>query len=252
MKTMTTKSVLLVLVMAAGCGEVTAMMEADAAGEAGTAGPGGGGASGGGSQGGTAGSSGGTGAPAGGASGTGTAGAAGSSAGHGGGGSPVECSITFPLLCNGTCIDPKNDPNNCGGCGNACPVNECCVNSTCCGASGSAGRGGTTGTAGTQGRGGAGGSTGTGGGSGCSPACPSGLSCVGGICTSSPTGNTSCGFSPNRSACYQPAGVITSRDGYHCFDCDVASECWFPDYKGNGSQAVADRGLCVLSCDSCK
>src|SRR5207237_1744920 len=32
--------------------------------------------------------------------------------------------------CSGTCVDTKNDPKNCGGCGTTCPTGSC-VSSVC-------------------------------------------------------------------------------------------------------------------------
>lgn len=182
------------------------------------------------------------------------------------------CTGTGQMLCGSpaNCINTAASSANCGSCGHACTAGMTCTNGSCTG-------GGSAGTTGAGGSGSAG-ATGSvdagpagcpGGGQklcdntcvdttgnashcgACNNACQTGFTCVGGICTSSPTGNTSCGFSPNRTPCYQPAGVIISRDGYYCFDCDVASECWFPDSKGTGSQSAADRGLCVNSCSSC-
>lgn len=34
-------------------------------------------------------------------------------------------------LCGSTCVDTKNDPTNCGGCGNACPAGQACVAGQC-------------------------------------------------------------------------------------------------------------------------
>jgi hypothetical protein len=33
--------------------------------------------------------------------------------------------------CSGQCVDVLVDPNNCGGCGKACPMFQFCVNGTC-------------------------------------------------------------------------------------------------------------------------
>ena len=34
-------------------------------------------------------------------------------------------------LCGTTCIDPQNDPDNCGKCGNACPLAQVCSSGQC-------------------------------------------------------------------------------------------------------------------------
>ena len=38
--------------------------------------------------------------------------------------------------CAGSCIDPSNDPDNCGGCGNVCPTGQVCMEGQCVCASG--------------------------------------------------------------------------------------------------------------------
>jgi hypothetical protein len=35
------------------------------------------------------------------------------------------------VCCNGTCRNPSNDRNNCGGCGTVCPANEICCSGRC-------------------------------------------------------------------------------------------------------------------------
>lgn len=37
------------------------------------------------------------------------------------------------LVCNGICVDPKTDPNNCGSCGNVCLGADTCQNGVCTG-----------------------------------------------------------------------------------------------------------------------
>ncbi|HBQ16645.1 MAG TPA: hypothetical protein DEF51_37760, partial [Myxococcales bacterium] len=38
--------------------------------------------------------------------------------------------------CSGSCVDPRFDPNNCGGCGTACADGEVCNAGTCAGSCG--------------------------------------------------------------------------------------------------------------------
>jgi hypothetical protein len=43
-----------------------------------------------------------------------------------------SCGGCGGLLCCGTrCVDPMNDPNNCGGCGRACPPGNVCSGGNC-------------------------------------------------------------------------------------------------------------------------
>jgi len=46
------------------------------------------------------------------------------------------CVLTDPdkdLVCNGVCVDPKTDPNNCGSCDNPCLGGDTCQNGICIG-----------------------------------------------------------------------------------------------------------------------
>jgi hypothetical protein len=46
-------------------------------------------------------------------------------------GQPCEfTSISRGICCGTTCVDPGNDDNNCGGCGNTCPGSFCAVASS--------------------------------------------------------------------------------------------------------------------------
>jgi hypothetical protein len=43
-----------------------------------------------------------------------------------------RCPPGLPDLCNdGDCVDPANDPNNCGGCGNICAPGQACCGGIC-------------------------------------------------------------------------------------------------------------------------
>ena len=47
------------------------------------------------------------------------------------------CQIEGWLICDRVCVDPKNDPHHCGGCGRTCDGDGVCVDGTCqdaCGA----------------------------------------------------------------------------------------------------------------------
>ncbi len=41
------------------------------------------------------------------------------------------CPSTSQVSCNGTCVDPQNDPGNCGSCGNACDMTSLCSHGAC-------------------------------------------------------------------------------------------------------------------------
>src|SRR5262245_23599823 len=121
--TMTMRAVVLVALMAIGCGEVTAAMtepdggDAGAAGTSGSAGAAAGGA-GGSSAAGTSGSAGDTGG-AGTSGGAGTTGAAGATGQAGTGGAP--CSVSpGDQVCGGNCTNVFRDTYNCGRCGVVC------------------------------------------------------------------------------------------------------------------------------------
>ena len=43
----------------------------------------------------------------------------------GGSGDTVTFCAAPEILCAGVCLDPTNDPNNCGACGKVCPSNSC-------------------------------------------------------------------------------------------------------------------------------
>ena len=39
---------------------------------------------------------------------------------------------TPPIVCNGPCVQPNNDNQNCGGCGKACAQYQNCVSGVGC------------------------------------------------------------------------------------------------------------------------
>ena len=45
---------------------------------------------------------------------------------------PVTCPTNKPLACGQTCVNPGNDPDNCGKCGEICSANTTCSNGECC------------------------------------------------------------------------------------------------------------------------
>jgi hypothetical protein len=134
---------LVVLVaLASGCGSSsTSLPPADAGtggapgsgGSGGTPGRGGGGGAFGGSGGATGGSGGATGG-----SGGATGGSGGSTGGSGGAGADAGASCDcgafagYRMCCGGRCVNPQNDPTNCGGCGNRCQNDKpLCEGGTC-------------------------------------------------------------------------------------------------------------------------
>jgi len=116
---------LILVLLVAGCGEVTAMLDVDGgdAGGTGGASAGSAGTSGAAGEDGSAGATGAAGT-------TGVAGSGGSAAG--GGGSGVVCQAPGQMMCStGVCFDTRTDSANCGACGNACPANAACADSKC-------------------------------------------------------------------------------------------------------------------------
>ncbi len=74
-----------------------------------------------------------------------------------------ECRASF-LDCNGQCVDPENDPANCGGCARSCDPGVICESALCGGTPDSstsdAGASGSSSSAGSSGSGGAAGEAG--------------------------------------------------------------------------------------------
>ena len=127
-----------------------------------------------------------------------------------------------PLLdCDGSCVDPRFDPSNCGGCGVACGEGEVCADGTCalsCGAGTTACDGVCVDTAVDPAHCG-----------GCGVTCAADEFCQAGVCSFKCSGGTVfCG-----DAC-----VNTSSDPAHCGGCNV--EC--------GAGEVCDSGACALQC----
>jgi len=43
----------------------------------------------------------------------------------------VEYCQTDQLRCEGTCVDPQNDPKHCGTCDTVCPTGQVCTAGSC-------------------------------------------------------------------------------------------------------------------------
>jgi hypothetical protein len=43
----------------------------------------------------------------------------------------AESTCEASMTCDGACVDEQTDPENCGGCGQACSANESCVDASC-------------------------------------------------------------------------------------------------------------------------
>jgi len=137
-------------------------------------------------------------------------------------------------LCDGTCIDPQNDPDNCGKCGSACPLAQVCSSGKCAqecpsGNSVCTPDGGTRGycidTKSDNGNCGK-----------CGAACASGQTCVNGSCSSAcATGSTLC--SPDSGT---PYCANLKNDQGNCGQCGKA--CL--------SDQLCSSGNCVGSCTS--
>jgi hypothetical protein len=134
----------LCLVLAGGCGSSALPSSDGSAGTGGSVGSGGtpgtGGATGGspGTGGASTGGAPGTGGATGGAPGTGgspaTGGAPGTGGSPGDGGTGCNCGVFAPYrkCCGSRCVNPANDPLNCGDCGNRCPADKpLCDGGTC-------------------------------------------------------------------------------------------------------------------------
>jgi hypothetical protein len=48
-----------------------------------------------------------------------------------GAGGKSDTSMPCTAMCGGGCADLKTDPNDCGKCGKACPMNAMCVQGSC-------------------------------------------------------------------------------------------------------------------------
>ncbi|HET9934780.1 MAG TPA: hypothetical protein VFQ35_28945 [Polyangiaceae bacterium] len=144
---------------------------------------------------------------------------------------------TGRIVCDGECVDPQTDPNNCGKCGNQCAPGLICSAADCVapGGSGGAGSGGTGGvtsggTGGIVSQAGAGaggeGAIGTGGGAGESSG---GNQNQGGSGGTTPSGGTSGGptaGSGGEGGEFNPC-VPPFKSADHCGDCNT--QCVQPD-----------------------
>ena len=136
------------------------------------------------------------------------------------------------LVCGAICVEPSNDPDNCGACGNACGASEVCSNGKC-GSSCSAGTlctpdGGKAICANT--------STDTKNCGSCGNACGNGQTCTNGKCT----GGNAC--SGTQTACPGDGGttcVDTQTDPNHCGNC--ATAC-LPNLQ------LCTEGACASAC----
>ncbi|MFZ5893247.1 MAG: hypothetical protein ACOY0T_19460 [Myxococcota bacterium] len=149
---------------------------------------------------------------------------------------------TGRLFCDGDCIDPQTDPNNCGKCGNQCAPGLVCSSSDCVapgGAGGTGGGGGST-SGGRFGEGGGGaageagfgtggnaggetsGGTGNAGNAGSNNAGNAGTSQQGGRGGGSSTSGGSGGEGGQPDVCVPPY-----KTADHCGDCDT--QCQQPN-----------------------
>ena len=131
------------------------------------------------------------------------------------------------LPCNGTCVDPSTDRDNCGGCGSVCGPNDLCVDSACqpcpvgqsaCGTSGAAFCADLQTNDENCGV--------------CGKPCPHGTSCSQGVCTCP---LTTCGAD-----C-----VDTTSDVSHCGACDVTCSASAPN-----EIATCVKSQCNVGCAS--
>lgn len=162
--------------------------------------------------------------------------------------------------CGSTCADTKEDPDNCGACGQVCSTGQECQEGVCTGGEGGAGGGGAGGTGGTGG------------------GCAEGQTDCAGSCVTLETDPTHCGscevvcspgYTCADSVCVCPAAT-TECDGAcldlqsdvaHCGACDV--QCGFNQICTAGSCECNDgftacEGTCTnlavnpQHCGSCE
>ena len=147
--------------------------------------------------------------------------------------------------CNGTCVELRRDPLNCGACGTACPSGEVCSAGQCavscqagltdcsgtcantatdnlnCGACGTACPSGELCSAGK-----------------CAVSCQAGLTDCSGTCASTATDNLNCGACGN--AC--PSGELCSAG-----KCAVSCQAGLVNCNGSCVDPLADRSYCGAS-----
>ena len=159
------------------------------------------------------------------------------------------------LKCNGVCINPQSDFNNCGTCGNVCGQGQTCDGGTCVGGGGDCGDcpantvcengncvaapdrcGGPTGICDADGT-------------------PCGTSATGETCTCERTveGNNVCVDGAN--ACPQVVECTTSQDcedrlGFHFFCQEAKQSVNFPGQFCGCGFGTATGKVCVAECDN--
>jgi Stigma-specific protein, Stig1 len=167
-----------------------------------------------------------------------------SDAAHGTG-ACVACGADITHFCNGVCVNPATDVNNCGACGNVCsaPANATatCASGTC-GFTCASGFTLCNGACVNE-------QTDTNNCGSCGNVCPTGASCANDVCAC-PSSQTACG-----GAC-----VDTTSDSNNCGACGTAcgggdvctaGQCFqsFPNCPGCFAYTKEGQNLCEPSCN---